>query len=398
MSNIGIVENCFGCGVCSMVCGKKLIKMKISSEGFYVPYIENAENCTNCGLCESVCSYLTPSISVENHPQLSLAAWSRDENVRKESSSGGVCYEFERTLMDEGFKACLVRYNTKQHRAEHYIANTLDELQQGLGSKYIQSYTLDAFSSMGKHEKYLVVGTPCQIDSFRRYAMRMKKDEDYFLIDFFCHGVPSMLMWGKYVKYMKDKVGQIAYVSWRNKQTGWHDSWVMTADGSERCNKINGETNASTHDYFSRRSKGDPFFTMFLNDMCFNKPCYTHCKYKYDQSAADIRVGDLWGNTFALDEKGVSAVVAFTQRGVDLIKKSNLEFTSYPFEIVAEGQQKSRIAYRKGRDEIVEYMKNDHVTIEDVVKLQQKIQKRQLLIKRITHPIVSCRNLIKKIR
>ena len=51
--------------------------------------------------------------------------------------------------------------------AEHYVASSLEELLQSKGSKYIQSYTVDGFRSINKNDKYLVVGTPCQIDSFR---------------------------------------------------------------------------------------------------------------------------------------------------------------------------------------------------------------------------------------
>ena len=62
-----------------------------------------------------------------------------------------------------------MRYNTELARAEHYIATTIDELRPSIGSKYIQSYTINGFSSINRKQKYLVTGTPCQIDSFRRY-------------------------------------------------------------------------------------------------------------------------------------------------------------------------------------------------------------------------------------
>lgn len=42
---------------------------------------------------------------------------------------------------------------------------------------------------------------------------------------------------------------------------------------------------------------------MFLGDYCSGKHCQERCKYKYDKSSADIRIGDLWGKTYAKDEK-----------------------------------------------------------------------------------------------
>ena len=67
-----------------------------------------------------------------------------------------------------------------------------------------------------------------------------------------------------------------------------------------------------------------------------------NCKYKYDKSSADIRIGDLWGETYKDDDKGVSALVAFTKKGHDVVKNlTNVTLIEHPFEVVAEGQMKS---------------------------------------------------------
>ncbi len=57
------------------------------------------------------------------------------------------------------------------------------------------------------------------------------------------------------------------------------------------------------------------FINMFLGNNCLGKACYKHCKFKYDCSSADVRIGDMWGNTYATEDKGVTACVAFTERG-----------------------------------------------------------------------------------
>lgn len=147
MSNISNIDSCFGCGVCAMSCPKKLIKIKLNQDGFYVPYIEDKDACSECGLCDSVYSYQHSSLPVDNKPILSVAAWSKDDEIRLKSSSGGVCFEFQKTLLSEGYNSCVVKYNPQKNRAEHYIAENVSELFQGIGSKYIQSYTFDAFSA-----------------------------------------------------------------------------------------------------------------------------------------------------------------------------------------------------------------------------------------------------------
>ena len=126
-------------------------------------------------------------------------------------------------------------------RAEHFIASTLEELVQTTGSKYIQSYPVDGWKGVDRKGKYLVTGTPCQIDSFRNYMKRMKlPEENFILMDFFCHGVPSMLAWKKYCKEVEKTTGKITYASWRNKLNyGWHDSWIIGIDGENEGEKVN---------------------------------------------------------------------------------------------------------------------------------------------------------------
>lgn len=70
--------------------------------------------------------------------------------------------------------------------------------------------------------------------------------------------------------------------------------------------------------------------------------CHKDCKYKYNRSSADIRIGDLWGKTYKDNEEGVSALVSFTPKGEKAIALlvDNCTLTEHPFEVVAEGQMK----------------------------------------------------------
>lgn len=42
-----------------------------------------------------------------------------------------------------------------------------------------------------------------------------------------------MLLWDKYIKEIEKEMGEITNVSWRNKLTGWHDSWAMFIEGGQ---------------------------------------------------------------------------------------------------------------------------------------------------------------------
>lgn len=347
--NISYIKDCFGCGVCAVACGKRIISIRLNDTGFYEPYILVPDQCTNCGLCLSVCSFHNEGISIQSKPLKSFAAWSTEAAVRRKCSSGGVGFELGRVLLDNGYKVCGVRYNSDKNIAEHYIATTVEELIQSIGSKYIQSYTKDGFCAINRKEKYLVTGTPCQIDSFRRYVRKFKVEDNFVLMDFFCHSVTSMLAWKKYIALVEQQVGKVTYVSWRNKTTGWHDSWVMGIDGEDKSgDKVDWQDSYNIlirekKTYLnSRLSQGDIFYSLFLGDYCCSSACSKQCKYKYDASAADIRIGDLWGAAYKNDEKGVSALVCFTPKGLAIAEKLKrfCELTQHSFDVVAQGQMK----------------------------------------------------------
>ena len=352
-NNISNIKQCYGCGVCTIACAKKIIEIKLNRDGFYEPQLTDPEKCTNCGLCVDVCSFSHKELPLQNEESTinSWAAWSNDEQIQRKCSSGGIGFEIAKQLIQNGYKLCGCRYNADKNRAEHYIATTTSEAIESIGSKYIQSYTADAFKAINRKEKYLVTGTPCQIDSFRRYIRKFHVEGNFVLLDFFCHCVPSMLAWNKYTKMVEKQTGKITYASWRNKLTGWHDSWAMAIDGENSDTKNTDPSNnhnKSLEDrktaYYSLLSKGDIFYNLFLGDYCHTPACEKNCKYKYKQSSADIRIGDLWGKTYKENEKGVSALVSYTKKGAEIIEElKDVTLIEHPFEIIAEGQMKRNV-------------------------------------------------------
>ena len=305
MNNISVFDACYGCGVCHAVCAAKAISMTTSGDGFRKPIVDE-DKCTGCGLCLKVCAFNDKSLLDADLTVRGYAAYSNDEAVRYACSSGGVGFELAHHALSIGYNVCAVRYNTAKQCAEHYIAESVEELEQSRGSKYIQSHTEDAFSRFKRNEKYLVIGSPCQIDSLRRYIRLRKMEQNFILVDFFCHGVPSDLLWKKYIR--EYGLPSPVEVKWRDKRTGWHDSWNMIFRDKRQ------ET-------ISLMSQGDLFYKFFLGNRCLGKACFDDCKYKGKNSAADIRIGDLWGTKYQHDEKGVSGVLTFTEKGEELLKQ-----------------------------------------------------------------------------
>lgn len=328
MKNISVFDHCFGCGVCYAACPTHAVAMRFNDNGFYAPVVDSSK-CVGCGLCVKVCAFNHTKPMQEETAFHCYAAWSKDADIRYKCTSGGVGFEIGRYLISKGYKVIACRYNAQKQVAEHYLAENEIQLAESIGSKYLQSDTTQGFCEIRKGGKYLVVGAPCQIDSIKRWMFQRGMSDDVVLLDFFCHGVPSMLMWQQYLKEVEAQIGEVGNVSWRSKETGWHDSWVMKAASGEKQSVL----------HFS---KGDLFYKMFLGDRCLNKTCYEDCKYKYDKSAADIRIGDLWGTKYADDEQGVSGVVCFTEKGQKLLEQlpDRLHIEASTLEIVGESQMK----------------------------------------------------------
>lgn len=330
-NNISCTVNCFGCGVCAVACPKGIIELSLNKNGFYEPCIIDIEQCVYCGVCMSVCSFQNKGLCESNLVLKSYGAWSKDEGIRKSCSSGGVGYELGKIMLMEGGVVCGVRYNIEKGIAEDFIVKEEDELKQTIGSKYIQSYTVDGLKAIDLNKKNLVIGTPCQIDSYRRYLKLRKKEENFILMDFFCHGTPSMLAWRMYCKMIEAEIGTIRNVVWRDKHYGWHDSWNM-------CFNKNHEGISQKE---SRWSKGDVFYRLFLGDYCMNPACHKNCKFKFNQSSADIRIGDAWGRKYQNNQEGVSSLIVFTEKGIEYVDRmQNCVFEEQPFEIIAESQMK----------------------------------------------------------
>lgn len=326
MKNINNVHDCYGCGVCAMVCNHSAIEMTYNQYGFIEPIIKDNDKCIGCGMCQKVCSFMHKDKVLDSKPQYCYGGWSKDKEIVSSCASGGVGYEIAKWAIENGYNVCSCRYDAENDRPEHYISTTVNELKSSRNSKYLQSWTFDAFKKINKNDRYLVVGTPCQIDSFRRYLRMFNKEENFILVDFFCHGVPTMLAWKEYQRIYCKNIGKIRNVTWRNKLKGWHLSYALTIDGAK------GRLESYSQD-------GDMFFKLFIWDFCANPACHDDCKFKYDASSADIRLGDFWGDTYRKNDKGVTSVVTFTDKGHDIIcGLKNVVLEQYNFDEIAKLQ------------------------------------------------------------
>lgn len=357
--NISIFNSCYGCGVCVNVCPMSIIQLILNEGGFYKPVIIDEKSCINCNKCVKVCAFNDDEVN--SHVLSSYSGWSISEESRIASSSGGIAYEIASLLISKGYHILAVRYDSNNKRVEHYIATSINDLLASRGSKYLQSYLPDALSKLNKDQKYAVFGTPCQIHSLRKMFNLLHYNRDSVFIDFFCHGTPSYLMFEKYLK-MHESIGNITNVSWRNKSNGgWHNSWNMIIEGEK------GISCCSLKEH-------DLFYKFFLKNRCLNSACYDSCKYKMTSSAADIRIGDLWGTKYEDDELGVNGILVMNECGDIILKQlKSCNIFSESIEVVTESQMKN-CATRVSSNKLVTYLLKTNISLRNLDRIASLLE------------------------
>lgn len=191
-------ENCCGCSSCVQRCPKQCITMREDNEGFLYPEVEDS-SCIGCGLCEIVCPMINPFEKCE--PQKFLAAINNDEEIRLQSSSGGIFSIIAEKVIHEGGVVFGARFNDTWQVILDYTEST-EGLAAFRGSKYVQAIVGDTYKQCEKFlkggRKVLFSGTPCQIAGLKHYLL--KEYNNLITVDFACHGVPSPLVWRKYLE------------------------------------------------------------------------------------------------------------------------------------------------------------------------------------------------------
>ena len=303
-------SSCTGCSICSTVCPEGAIKVELNDRGFLEANADDS-TCIDCGKCVEICSkYKSPDevsyMEVMGEKGRVYMAFSRNDSVRNKSSSGGIGYEISKKCVAFGYSVIGACYDLKNNRVEHRLADTQEGVLDFAGSKYLQSFTAKVLSGMKPGRKYLVFGTPCQIYALRKKIRLENIEQNVLLVDFFCHGVPSYLLWNSYLEYVKKryKTGNIKAVSFRDKLHGWHD-YSMVIEGDQRG--------------YTGRMRKDLFYHFYLGNVCLNDACY-RCSFRLDNVYSDIRLGDFWGPKYADDKKGISLVTANTDKGLELLE------------------------------------------------------------------------------
>lgn len=328
-------KDCCGCHACATICAKHCITMQSDEEGFLYPVVDK-DACTDCGLCEKVCPVIN-----QDEPRKPLkvyAAKNKNEEIRRQSSSGGIFTLLAERVIVEGGVVFGARFD-ENWDVIHSWTDTVEGIAAFRGSKYVQSTIGDTYREarefLKQGRKVLFSGTPCQIAGLKKF---LRKDYDNLLtVDVVCHGVPSPLVWRTYLdetrKQIREKRGAgknsvplsmdelpvITGISFRDKTNGWKKyGFRLRYAASEAAKNTVSASAIKEEKEILQPFRDNIFMQGFLANLYLRPSCYA-CAVRSGKSGSDISIADFWGvqNYYPEfdDDEGVGLILVNSNKG-----------------------------------------------------------------------------------
>lgn len=281
-NNINCVSNkCCGCGLCVNKCPYKAIEFKENEEGFLYPVVLK-EKCKNCGVCKSYCPVLSDiEKNKEQYQEKCYMGISKNKGIYKRSASGGFATVLSNYII-KSLKGVVYGCNLDEDgNVKHIRVDIVENLPKLQDSKYVQSEIVGIFDAIKedlKNKKVLFIGTPCQVDAIKKY-LNKEELENLLTCDLVCHGVPSPILFKRYIHYLSKKYKMnIKNYRFRNKTKFDKCGFRGKISTEKKCKYI--------------FTDNDLYYSDFLEEKNFRLSCY-QCKYKENKRVGDFTIGDV---------------------------------------------------------------------------------------------------------
>ena len=151
-------------------------------------------------------------------------------------------------------------------------------------------------------------GTPCQIEGLSKFLR--KTYEKLILVDVVCHGIPSPLIWNKYLEYQKQTFPKPDDIRFRDKFYGYkYSTMSIIQDGKN---------------VYHAGSQLDPMLRAFFSDTCDRSSCY-ECPFKKRYRISDFTIWDCFSvydfDKKLDDDKGTTRVLCHSQKATSLMQE-----------------------------------------------------------------------------
>ena len=370
------LDLCVSCEICLAACPFGAIEMEYE-KGQFLPKI-NKDKCTNCGVCFEVCPGINVDNTLEgfsierlNTPYLkAYTAYSKNLNIRKESTSGGLITDLIIELInkkefDYAFVLKFDKFQNKPARLEQ--TDNPAKIIDSSKSKYIPASVYEVVKTIKNNptKKHIIIGTPCQFIGIKKFMKKFNiSKENILFLGLFCEKTLNFNILDYYENKYKNSNEKINKFNFRDKQKGgWPGDSKLVFD-SDRTRFITRGVRMQIKNYFQ------------LNRCLF---CLDKLNIHSDIAFGDCYIkgkGDHWGKSDIIirTEKGKQIFdkysYLFNYEKADIkkiIKSQNLEGKKQNFEFLKIHENKH-------------YSKNNKINYhieKKLVELQKKIKKGQ---------------------
>lgn len=256
------------------------------------------------------------------------AVWNADDKARSESTSGGAFRVLAEQVILRGGIVYGAAFAKDFRHVEHVSAETIEELEPILKSKYVWSDPTAAYkgaiTALKAGREVLFSGTPCQIAAIKALAKGL--EAKLSTVDLVCHGTPLPKYWAAYVEELEKILGgRLTRYEFRNKDSGWNFPRIVAETGKRKYDVI---------PYL------DPYFAGYGKNVILREACF-RCPFVGLERISDFTVSDCWrvasSNAAWDDNKGTSLVLANTDKSVctieELLAGGELRGGIYDFDL-----------------------------------------------------------------
>lgn len=311
-------EDCTGCSACQNICPKLCINMKPDKQGFVYPSIVTSM-CIQCDLCVKVCP-IHNQCDTSTYTHRVYAAWSKNENTRYTSTSGGAFSELAYRILEKGGVVAGAAYDN-DNLVKHILVSDRLGIERIRQSKYIQSKVGNIYclvkEQLEKGVAVLFCGAPCQVAGLKSY---LKKEYlALYTVDFICRGMNSPKAYRFWLDELENKNNSKATKVWfKYKINGWKKSPYCT-----RVDFQNGDS-------YVANAEQNYFMQGYLQGNLYLRPSCSQCHFKGVERSSDITLADFWKVSAEFDDdKGTSLVMINSDKGADLFNEIQVSLYAY---------------------------------------------------------------------